>query len=115
VLSLFRFYGIRFFSIYRSKPNSTNTAMSTATSPLLPESLVNVVSTSVADAVRASYQALPGSTIDDAMAKTVTDSAADRQGIRRRPAVHAALKQHLPALSIAPTATSSLPTMDIAP
>uniref|UniRef100_A0A0E0QKE2 Uncharacterized protein n=1 Tax=Oryza rufipogon TaxID=4529 RepID=A0A0E0QKE2_ORYRU len=89
--------------------------MSTATSPLLPESLVNVVSTSVADAVRASYQALPGSTIDDAMAKTVTDSAADRQGIRRRPAVHAALKQHLPALSIAPTATSSLPTMDIAP
>uniref|UniRef100_A0A0E0EME7 Uncharacterized protein n=1 Tax=Oryza meridionalis TaxID=40149 RepID=A0A0E0EME7_9ORYZ len=58
--------------------------MSTATSPLLPESLVNAVATSVADAVRASYQAPPGLTIDDAMAKTVADSAADRQGIRCR-------------------------------
>uniref|UniRef100_A0A0D3H1G8 Uncharacterized protein n=1 Tax=Oryza barthii TaxID=65489 RepID=A0A0D3H1G8_9ORYZ len=89
--------------------------MSTATSPLLPKSLVNAVSTSIADAVRASYQAPPGSTIDDAMAKTVADSAADRQDIRRRPAVHAALKQHLPALSIAPAATSPPPTMDTAP
>uniref|UniRef100_A0A0E0JM31 Uncharacterized protein n=1 Tax=Oryza punctata TaxID=4537 RepID=A0A0E0JM31_ORYPU len=78
--------------------------MSTSSSSsLLPESLVDAVATSVADAVRAAYQAPPGLTIDYAVGKQIADSATDRASSTMRAALH----QHLPVLSTAPAGAAA--------
>uniref|UniRef100_A0A0E0E2C1 Reverse transcriptase Ty1/copia-type domain-containing protein n=1 Tax=Oryza meridionalis TaxID=40149 RepID=A0A0E0E2C1_9ORYZ len=75
--------------------------MSTAGSSLSNVALVDTIVMAVDDAMRASYQPPPGLTIDEAISKSIADSAADKASA----VVRDALSKHLPA----PPATSELP------
>lgn len=81
-------YQIASFYRFHTNPNPTDAAMTTSSSPFSPESFVNAVAASVADAVRAAYQAPPGSMVDDTLTKTVADSAVDRASTAARAALN---------------------------
>uniref|UniRef100_A0A0D3FTH9 Uncharacterized protein n=1 Tax=Oryza barthii TaxID=65489 RepID=A0A0D3FTH9_9ORYZ len=80
--------------------------MSTAGSSLSHDALVDTITTAVADAIRISYQSPPGLTVDDAVTKSIADSAADKASA----AVRDALSKDLPS----PMAVSDLPATETA-
>nr|CAE02545.1 OSJNBb0069N01.7 [Oryza sativa Japonica Group] len=80
--------------------------MSTASSSLSHDALVDTITTAVADAIRISYQSPPGLTVDDAVTKSIADSAADKASA----AVRDALSKDLPS----PIAVSDLPATETA-
>jgi hypothetical protein len=87
-------------------PKLLAAAMSTASSSLSHDALVDTITTAVADAIRISYQSPPGLTVDDAVTKSIADSAADKASA----AVRDALSKDLPS----PMAVSDLPATETA-